>query len=219
MERVPEPELMDDAAQARAYADADFSAPHQAFVDNFKERFSQWLPRRVVDLGCGPADVGVRFVRAFPGCTLLGVDAAEAMLNLAAQRIQRVGLEKQIRLRRTRLTGAEGVPETFDTVISNSLLHHLDDPMVLWRCVKNFGASGSAVFVTDLVRPTSRDAAAQLVASYSGGEPEILQRDFFNSLLAAYRPQEIEEQLEGAQLPLAVESVSDRHVAVYGFLP
>jgi hypothetical protein len=29
MDRIPEPELMDDEAQAKAYADADFAAPHE----------------------------------------------------------------------------------------------------------------------------------------------------------------------------------------------
>ena len=40
MERIPEPELMDDPEQARAYASADFSEPHQAFVERFTQRFN-----------------------------------------------------------------------------------------------------------------------------------------------------------------------------------
>ena len=80
MDRIPEPELMDDPAQALAYARADFSEPHEAFVGYFQERFPQWRPRRVLDLGCGPADVTIRFARAYPECEIVGVDGAEAML-------------------------------------------------------------------------------------------------------------------------------------------
>jgi hypothetical protein len=37
-----EPELMDDAAQARAYAQADFAEENQGFVDRFREYFPDW---------------------------------------------------------------------------------------------------------------------------------------------------------------------------------
>ncbi len=51
----------------------------------------------------------------------------------------------------------------------------------------------------------------------AGEEPEVLRTDFFNSLLAAYRPSEVEEQLERAGLdPLSLEVVSDRHFIVWG---
>ncbi len=52
---------------------------------------------------------------------------------------------------------------------------------------------------------------------YSGGEPEILRRDFLNSLLASFTPAEIESQLRTAGLPeLVVNVVSDRHLVVCG---
>jgi hypothetical protein len=55
------------------------------------------------------------------------------------------------------------------------------------------------------------------VDEYAGTEPEILKRDFFNSLLAAFRPEEIMEQLAQAGLaPFRVEAVGDRHIIVYG---
>jgi hypothetical protein len=37
MERVLEPELMDDPAQAKAYAATDFSKENHAFVELFRE--------------------------------------------------------------------------------------------------------------------------------------------------------------------------------------
>ncbi len=54
MERVPELELMDDAAQAEAYARADFSEPHNHFVELFKQCFPGPVQGAVLDLGCGP---------------------------------------------------------------------------------------------------------------------------------------------------------------------
>ena len=49
MKRVLEPELMDDAAQARAYAKADFSEENQGFVDRFREYFPDWAGGHVVE--------------------------------------------------------------------------------------------------------------------------------------------------------------------------
>jgi hypothetical protein len=55
------------------------------------------------------------------------------------------------------------------------------------------------------------------VDEYAGTEPEILRRDFFNSLLAALRPEEIMELLAQAGLtPFQVEAVGDRHMIVHG---
>jgi trans-aconitate methyltransferase len=84
MKRILEPELMDDVAQARAYAQADFAEENQGFVDRFREYFPDWTGGHVVDLGCGPADIPIRFLRAFPDARVTGVDASRPMLDLAA---------------------------------------------------------------------------------------------------------------------------------------
>jgi hypothetical protein len=68
----------------------------------------------------------------------------------------------------------------------------------------------------DLRRPDSRERAGALVQEYAAAEPEILRRDFFNSLLAAFRPEEITQQLAQAGLALRVEAAGDRHVIVHG---
>lgn len=219
MERVPEPELMSDPAQARAYAEADFSEPHDAFVDRFRERFPDGRPRRVLDLGCGPADVTCRFARAYPDATIVGVDGAAAMIELARAALARAGLGERVTLVTARLPGADLPARHFDAVISNSLLHHLGDPAVLWQTIAVHAAPGAAVFVMDLARPASPAQARTYVARYAAGEPAILQRDFYNSLLAAFTPEEIRAQLARAMLPFAVERASDRHVVIHGRVP
>ena len=219
MDRIPEPELMGDPAQARAYAGADFSEPHQAFVERFRERFPGHRPRRVLDLGCGAADVTIRFARAHPECKLTGVDGAAEMLALAREAVAGAGLTERIKLVEARLPEIALPRRTFDTVICNSLLHHLADPQTLWNACAEHAAPGAAVWVVDLRRPGSRAQVERLVRQHAGAESEILQRDFFNSLLAAYRPEEIATQLARAGLArFKVEAVGDRHVIAYGFL-
>lgn len=220
LERIAEPELMDEAAQAQAYAAADFSAPHQRFIELFREHFPGLEPQgSVLDLGCGPGDITRRFARAFPSCCVHGIDGAAAMLRLAAEMQQGSDLDSRIRYIHGYLPGAALPQQHYAVLISNSLLHHLADPLVLWRSVRAHGAPGAAVFVMDLMRPDSRATAAAMVERYAVGEPEVLRQDFYHSLLAAYTPDEVAAQLAASGLHLAVTVVSDRHYTVSGYLP
>ena len=100
MERIPEPELMDSPEQVKAYADEDFSAAHNQLVDGFVERFPDEVPEMLLDLGCGAADVTLRFARRFPQTKIVGLDAGENMLARARLEIAAAGLENQISLKR-----------------------------------------------------------------------------------------------------------------------
>ena len=221
MKRVPEPELMEGQEQARAYAHADFEEPHSRFLSLMRDTFpvrnvGPW----VADLGCGAADISIRVARAYPDCKVHGVDASQAMLDYGRKAILAAGLKCRVQLHRGYLPGVTLPRATYDTIVSNSLLHHLPDPMILWREVRRLSRNGSGVFVMDLVRPADRRRARELVRTYCGDEPKILQQDFYHSLLAAYRPDEISDQLREADLEhLEVRIVSDRHMVVAGRVP
>jgi SAM-dependent methyltransferase len=218
MQRIPEPDLMDDPAQAQAYAGTDFSAPHDAFVAHFAARFPNFSRGRVLDLGCGTADVTLRFARAFPAVHMVGIDGAATMLELARAAVTRADCAERITLRQLYLSDTSAQMQAFDAILSNSLLHHLHDPGVLWHTIKQAANPGAPVCVMDLMRPASRSDAAQLVAQHAAHAPEILQRDFFNSLLAAYRIEEVRAQLRQCGFThWQVDSVSDRHLLIWGF--
>jgi len=105
----------------------------------------------------------------------------------------------------------------YDIIFSNSLLHHLSDPAVLWATIRDWaGPHPCQVFIMDLLRPDNQAAAEALVMKYAADEPTVLQHDFLYSLLAAYEAAEISEQIHQAGLALHVEVVSDRHVIVWG---
>jgi SAM-dependent methyltransferase len=95
MKRLPEPELMDQPDQARAYADADFSEPNALFVDLFAAAFPDFTQGLVADLGCGPADIPVRLVDRYPRARVIAVDGAAEMLKLAAEAAARAGRRRQ----------------------------------------------------------------------------------------------------------------------------
>ena len=218
MQRIPEPELMEDDLQALAYAQADFEAPHRLCLELLCQSCPD-LPSSgtALDLGCGPADITLRFARTFPDWQVEGVEGATAMLRYGHQAVAQAGLQDRVRLIQAHLPTPQ-LPQTrYDLVFSNSLLHHLADPMVLWGTVNHWTLPGAPVFVMDLMRPKSREHAQQLVKDYAADEPDVLRQDFCNSLLAAYEPEEVRGQLVQAGLEhLQVRVVSDRHLIVWG---
>jgi trans-aconitate methyltransferase len=221
---------MDDAAQAEAYAAADFGEPDERFVATVLERAGRLPPGDVVDLGCGPGNITLRLARALPGRRVVGIDGAASMLEIARRRRDEGG---------PALEGAEFVCARLPArelpvgrcalVVSNSLLHHLHDPQGLWQTVMELSSPGTWVFVGDLRRPPDEAELRRQVAAYANGAPAVLRNDFEASLRAAFELEEVESQLQAAGLlarrgdPLSVglqvEPVGDRHLLVWGRLP
>lgn len=220
MKRRPEPELMDSEAQTIAYAEADFEEANSLFTEYFLRRFDDLAASgRLADLGCGPGDITIRLARALPGWNATGLDAGENMLRRARERLAREPDPPRVTFRQAYLPDSTLSLRSWDAVVSNSLLHHLPDPMILWESVLQLGAPGAAVQVMDLSRPGDENGAQRLVDQYAADAPEILREDFYNSLLAAYTGDEIRDQLRHAGLShLAVEMASDRHWIVSGRL-
>ena len=221
MQRIPEPELMLDLDQAKAYAEADFAAPHQQIANRFGETFPGLaLTGTVLDLGCGPADLLIRFARAWPEAHFHGIDGSTAMLAEGTTAIANQSLDSRISLHKQLLPASALPLPTYQAVISNSLLHHLHHPEVLWQTIKQASAPGTAIYITDLRRPESTRQAQNLVDTYASSEPAVLREDFYHSLLAAFTPVEIQQQLDDAGLTgLQIEITSDRHMQISGYMP
>ncbi|MGB5631665.1 MAG: class I SAM-dependent methyltransferase [Waterburya sp.] len=221
MQRITEPELMEGKEQSLAYAQAHLEGVNVHFMNLFQETFGKKYKGRILDIGCGNADITLRFAKAYPDCLIDGIDGSEAMLHYGRKALNKESLDVQ-----KRVTLIEGIipsiqlPQLhYDAVICNSLLHHLHNPSVLWEFIQSYGADGTKIFIGDLLRPPSPEKAVEIVELYSKEEPEILKRDYYNSLLAAFEISEIKQQLKLANLDyLSVKQISDRHVLISGFL-
>jgi SAM-dependent methyltransferase len=246
MKRIREPELMDDPLQARAYAEADFSGSDQAFTERILALLAVFgagvdapaapadspvspAAPRILDLGCGPGNISFRLAAALPRASLLGIDGAAAMLALAEhKRLVEPARWLHLRFHQACLPLAAGVLEAlpapfappYSLVVSNSLLHHLHDPAVLWSAVRQWAGPGALVVVRDLRRPASPEGLQALVERHAAAAPPVLRRDYANSLAAAFRPEEVEAQLRAEGLStLRVEPLDDRYLEVSGRLP
>jgi 2-polyprenyl-3-methyl-5-hydroxy-6-metoxy-1,4-benzoquinol methylase len=218
MDRTLEPELMDDPEQALIYARADFEQENQGFVERFREYFPDFSEGHVFDLGCGPGDIPIRFARLFPLCRITGVDASAPMVRLAEDLVQQAGLSDRMTFRCERFQDLAGV-SIADAAISNSLLHHVPNPLQFWHKLRLAVKPGSPVLVMDLLRPDSPEVAQAIVDRYAFGAPDILRRDFYNSLLAAFTEDEIASQLARMNLTrLLIDVPDDRHWVVGGLI-
>jgi SAM-dependent methyltransferase len=215
MDCEPEKELMDGSAEAAAYAAADFSTPHEAFVDRLLDLAGNIDRASVVDLGAGPCDIAIRVWRRRPLWRIVALDWSAAMLQLARRAIAKAGAAGAIEPVEADAISGVLTAGAFDIVFSNSLLHHIRDPVSLWRRMATLPKPGGLLFVRDLCRPRDRDMARRLVEQYAGSESELLRSEFFNSLLAAYTVDEVKSQLAAAGLGhLSVAMSSDRHLDV-----
>lgn len=219
MQRIVEPELMEDEVQVQAYADANFDWPNNQFIKCLKQIFPYSNFGGVaLDLGCGPGDVSWRFAREFPGTKIHAVDGSEAMIYCARERTPE-DVNRRIRYILGMLPDVMLPESSYELIYSNSLLHHLHDPQALWQVVKKYAKPGTYIAVMDLLRPANLQEAENLVNQYAAHEPEILQQDFYNSLLAAFTISEIKLQFRQAGLDLDVEQISDRHIFISGVIP
>lgn len=220
IKRIQEPEeLMDQAEQALAYAEADFSASNELFIDLFKALHPTSFEGRALDLGCGPADIPIRFIQAYPTSMLDAVDGSQAMLDLARKAVQQQALSERIFLHCKYLPTMDLTTNDYDAVLSNSLLHHLANPADIWHSINHCARPGASILVMDLLRPQDEASVDELVKRYAADAPEVLSTDFRNSLFAAYTLEEVAQQLAAASLgQLEVSQVSDRHLAVQGMI-
>ena len=224
MQRIPEPELMDEVGQVLAYAQADFTASDAAMVERLAQLCGEDPGTALVDLGCGPGNISLLLADRWPAAKVLGLDGAPRMLAVARERLAGASPDLAARLRFKQallpLAAAGELEARFSAVVSNSLLHHLHDPAALWQTVAQLGAPGAFVYVQDLRRPDNGEAVEGLVAAEMASAPEVLRRDYRASLHAAFTVVEVEQQLEQAGLAaqLQVEPRQERYLEVWGRL-
>ena len=218
LHRQAEPELMDEADEALAYAAADFAEVNSAFV----ERLCGLAPDRAgavaLDLGTGPADIPARLAGRKPGWRIIAADASRAMLLHGKALLSRTGAGVRLVM-----ADAKRLPfrnACMDIVFSNSILHHINETARLWNEIRRVARPGALVFLRDLARPRCASDALDIVRKHAGNESALLREEYYRSLLAAYTEEEIVEQLDRAGLDgFEVRMVTDRHVDIWGEIP
>ena len=216
-QRIPEPEPMNDAEEAQAYATADFSDVNQAFVDCLLTFVGPLEQADALDMGTGPGDIPLRVLRERGGWRITGVDVSEAMLDIARAAAEQAGAGGSLTFIQADAKGTPLPDASFDVIFSNSILHHVTETGRFWSEIARLARPGATVFLRDLARPAGADLARRIVQQYAGEESGLLQEEYYRSLLSAYTPEEVRSQLDAAGLTsLTVEKITDRHLDIFG---
>jgi ubiquinone/menaquinone biosynthesis C-methylase UbiE len=189
----------------------DHSEVNRKFIDDLAA--SGRVGPQVIDLGCGPAGIPIELCHRFDDVEVMAIDGEIEMLEIAKREIDIAGLLDQITLQHADACQMDEFADAMaDTVISNSLLHHLDEPRLGLQSAIRLLRDGGRLFIRDLFRPDSEERVEALVSEYSGHETENAQQLFRQSLLAGLTLDEIREIAGGLGIPAEhVQMTSDRH--------
>ncbi len=203
---------MDTAAEAESYDAMDHSAPNEAFV----QRLLQLGARgRVLDVGCGPGHIALLLVTAHPELRVVGVDLSAHMLRIAAEHRAVSAHAARVRFQAADAKRLPFADAEFDTVCSNTILHHIPDPVPFLRECGRVLKPGGAFLVRDLYRPDTPQAADDLVRQHAATEAPAARALFRASLGAALTPDELRAAARAAGLAgFEVVIDTDRHMSL-----
>ena len=210
--RILEPEVMDGEEEAAAYAAMDHTAVNHAFVERLRAIGAHG---RMIDLGTGPADIPLLVVEGWRDATVVAVDLAPAMLALAARRRDASPHGARIELLLGDARALALGDASFDAVFSNTILHHLPEPVPFLREAHRLLRPGGVLLIRDLYRPDSEARVQELVALHAAGASPAGRELFTASLRAALTPDELRAAADDAGLASADLVIdTDRHMSL-----
>ncbi|MEL0589760.1 MAG: class I SAM-dependent methyltransferase [Planktothrix rubescens PR222] len=210
MERIPEAEVMDTWEEASEYDAMDFSQVNQEFAELALELGPE--TGLILDVGTGTARIPILITQKQPQWQITGIDLSANMLFIGNQNIEQAGLEEQIKLEQVDAKQLLYTDDQFDMVISNSIVHHLADPLLFFQEIQRVLKPQGVIFLRDLTRPSSETELNTLVEQYAGNCNDHQKKLFRDSLQAAYTLDEIINFVESVGLEkIRIYQSSDRH--------
>lgn len=235
--RTLEPEVMDSFDDALEYNSMDHAEVNCAFVGQLLEAAPELaisptadegefsfsavggfdfpgagsLPE-VLDLGTGTALIPIELCRRAKYCRVVAVDLAVSMLEIARYNLESSGVQERIRLDLVDAKQLKFSDGHFAVVMSNSIVHHIPEPLDVLREAVRVAAPGGLILFRDLVRPRDETELNELVNTYAGSASEYQRALFAASFRAALTLDEIRDLVGSLGCnPDDVRLSSDRH--------
>ena len=180
LSRVLEPEVMDSPEEARDYDAMDHATVNRVFIGDF---LATWDGRNpVLDVGAGTAQIPIELARQSVAAEITAIDLAEHMLALGRANVRQAGFADRIRLQRCDAKDLPFPSVSFAAVISNSIVHHIPEPMAVLAEMARVLRPGCLLFVRDLLRPADEATRTALVKLHAAGANEHQTKMFADSL-------------------------------------
>jgi ubiquinone/menaquinone biosynthesis C-methylase UbiE len=210
LERVLEPEVMDSIEEALTYDAMDHAEVNRQFVSDLVE--AGFVSGDILDLGTGTALIPVELCQQMSDIRVMAVDLSDGMLTVARNNIGLANFTERIQLDRVDAKSLPYAANMFDCVISNSIIHHLPEPLTALREAVRVTRGGGTLFFRDLLRPANDSVVAQLVDTYTVGESDHARQLFADSLRAALTLDEVQRMVVAVGFEAeSVQATSDRH--------
>jgi len=213
--RVLEPEVMDTVQDAVEYDSMDFTEVNNGFA----EKAVALAPQKgvILDLGTGTARIPILMLQKAKKKELAvhAVDLSAEMLKIARKNINGAGLANRVVVHHLDAKELPFEDGAYDMVISNSIAHHIPEPLGFFKEVRRVIKEGGGIFIMDLFRPESLAEVDMLVQTYAGSDNDYQQKLFRDSLRAALTIPEVKELIAAAGIGgLKVSQASDRHWSI-----
>lgn len=205
MKRIPEPQLMIGQEQCTAFANSNRDYIRSMFIEALSSKIN--LNCSILNLGSGPCDYDIEIIKKFPDADIISVDASPTMCNIASSVVANYPITVVCKL-------FKDIDYSSDITISSLTLHHQDDPLEFWNIVKKNTKESGYIFVMDMLRPNNLQDIERIVDALAGDEDPFFINDFKNSLAASYTLEEIQDQLDNANLSLKTEVIGSSGIVV-----
>lgn len=187
----------------------DHKQVNEAFVDDFIAAGN--IGKDLLDIGTGTARIPVDICKKCPEVRIMASDAAQWMLDIARYNLEVNQLTSRIQLHWADAKKLVFQKDYFDSVISNSLVHHLPTHSEFFPELVRVLRPNGLLFLRDLFRPETEEQVEALVIKH-GGDKESDQQLLRQSLRAALTLSEVQELVQAVGIPEeCVAITSDRH--------
>ena len=229
MERVPEPELMEEKEQVISYDEADFSEGEVNLINQInqyllKKNISLGEKDLIVDLGCGPGNISEKLAIKWPNSAVVGIDGSKEMILRAEYNKSISNNQKKLKNLRYICSDIKNIgsnnfllKKRISLLVSNSLIHHITNLEDFFNTIRSLSSNFTINFHKDLKRPLDEKSALELKAQCSTKYNEILTNDYYASLRASYTLKELKNfTLENGLSSLDVFEEGENYLIVYG---
>ena len=219
MQRQLETEVMDTLAEAAGYDAMDHTAPNRAFVNRLHElRARRALPRqacKMLDLGTGPGHIPLLIAAEMADAKIMAVDLSKHMLEIARTKLTATRFVDRIAFELADVKNLPYEDHAFDVVFSNTILHHIPQPIEMLREAWRVLRPGGILLIRDLYRPADEATLEDLVAMHTVGCDDHQRAMFRDSLKAALTPDELRTlAIEAGMENVDIVIDTDRHMSL-----
>jgi ubiquinone/menaquinone biosynthesis C-methylase UbiE len=153
----------------------------------------------LLQVGAGNGQIALEMASRCPEVTILNIDRSPARIAAATEAAEQRGVQEQTHFQVADLRRTKFKSEYFDGVLSNEVMHQVDDPLALLNEMARVVKRDGAVLVRDLRRPSLLSSwwhGRWFGRKYSGKSRE----SFLASIQAAYSYPEWQKLLQESVL-------------------